>query len=301
MDPKPHKSYEEQLALLEERGMKFQDRSAALKLVKHAGYYTLSGYWYPFRVKQGDGTRGDEFRPGTKFEDIRAFWDFDNRLRAVTLAALQPIETYLRALLAHELGAVDPLVHEKPELLSIDKGIDYNRWLSILKREIRKSREEYIRHHRETRNGIIPIWVATGVLDWGGLSHLYSISPYKVREKISTEFLLSTAQLKSWLRSLNIVRNVCAHHSRFFNRHYSVTPKLPASNPTFEELRSDTDATFLMLTLVQHLGQATLGFNRRLVPAVLQTFPKGRGLDLGAMGAPTNWEKLPLWCSTEPR
>lgn len=48
MIPKPHKSYEEQLELLEGRGMLVDNTSAALNLLKHASYYTLSGYWYPF-------------------------------------------------------------------------------------------------------------------------------------------------------------------------------------------------------------------------------------------------------------
>lgn len=229
--------------------------------------------------------------------DVAAYWDFDNKLRGVTLVALQPIEIYLRALLSHELGAIDPLIHEKADLLSIDKGIDYKRWLAKLRREIRASREEYIRHHRDTRNGVIPIWVAAGVLDWGGLSNLFSISPLAVRDRVAETFGLSPAQLKSWLRSLNVVRNVCAHHSRFFNRHYSLTPKLPGLkvNRSLDAVRPATDHTFSMLTLVLHLGEATMSFNEKLIPAVLKTFPDRQGLNLGSIGAPSDWEQIPLW------
>lgn len=297
MDPKPHKTYEEQLQLLESRCMIIDDRPAALDLLKHASYYALSGYWHPFRETLSDGSRGNEFRPGTKFSDVAAYWNFDSTLRAVTFVSLQPIETYLRALLSHELGAIDPLIHEKVELLSIDKGVDYNKWRGKLGKEIRASREEYIRHHRETRNGIIPIWVAAGVLDWGGLSILFSMAPYEVREKVAETFSLSPAQLKSWLRALNVVRNVCAHHSRFFNRHYSLTPKLPEAkaNESLDSIRSSSDRTFSMLTLVLQLGEVTMGFNRRLIPSVLTTFPNNRGLDMRSMGAPNGWNQIPLW------
>lgn len=71
MIPKPHKSYEEQLELLEGRGMLVDNTSAALNLLKHASYYTLSGYWYPFRERLPDGSRGDNFRSGTKLTDFQ--------------------------------------------------------------------------------------------------------------------------------------------------------------------------------------------------------------------------------------
>lgn len=126
MIPKPHKSYEEQLELLEGRGMLVDNTSAALNLLKHASYYTLSGYWYPFRERLPDGSRGDNFRSGTKLTDVAAYWDFDNKLRGVTLVALQPIEIYLRALLSHELGAIDPLIHEKPIYFRLTKVLTIN-------------------------------------------------------------------------------------------------------------------------------------------------------------------------------
>lgn len=297
MEPKPHKTYEEQLALMQERGMVVEDNAAALALLERVGYYALSGYSFPFRLKNLDGSRSSRFRPETKLSQVQSLWEFDNRLRAATFAAIQPVETYLRALLAYELGAEDPLIHQRPDLLMIDKGVSYNRWLKKLEDQIKDSREEFIVHHRETRAGVIPIWVATEVLDWGGLSYLYSFSPLKVRTNIASKFDLSAPQLKSWLRALNIVRNVCAHHSRFFNRYYSLTPKLPAPNrdESLDAVRRLQGATFSMLTLVQYLGSRTLGFNSRVLPVTVHSFPELSGMNLGALGAPEEWEKLPLW------
>lgn len=34
----------------------------------------------------------------------------------------------------------------------------------------------------------------------------------------------------TWLRSLNYLRNVCAHHSRLWNRNIVDQPKLPSAN-----------------------------------------------------------------------
>ena len=153
------------------------------------------------------------FAPATSLTQVEAIWEFDNRLRAAAFGPLQHVETYLRALLGYHLGEVDPMIHRKPELLSMDRASDYPLWIAKLDRLVRDSREEFIVHHREKRNSIVPIWVAVDVLDWGGLSYLYSFAPLGVRDNVAQAFGLNAAQLKSWVRALNVVRNVCAHHS----------------------------------------------------------------------------------------
>lgn len=297
VDPKPFKTYEMQLALVKERGMTVEDDAAALSLLARAGYYTLSGYWHSLRLKRSDGSRTDRFRDGATFGDVGLLWEFDNRLRASTFAALQPIEMSLRAQLGYRLGEVDPLVHLRAEDLSIDDGSDYRRWLEKLEQNVRDSREEFIVHHRRARGGVIPIWVAVDVLDWGGLSYLYSFTPPAVREAIAAMFGLTAPQLKSWLRALNVVRNVCAHHSRFFNRYYSLTLKLPApgADRSLDEIRSVTNSTFAMLTAIQHLIAHTPGAKGRILCAAMRSFPRQNAMNLGALGAPDDWEAIELW------
>ena len=51
--PKPWKSYSEQLALLQSRGMTVNDTDRALDYLERIGYYRLSGYWFAFRERSG--------------------------------------------------------------------------------------------------------------------------------------------------------------------------------------------------------------------------------------------------------
>ena len=297
MEPKPHKTYREQVALLVDRGMLIDDEDTAIALLRRVGYYTLSGYSYPFRFKDSTGVRTGRFRPGTSLTQVEAIWEFDNRLRAAAFGPLQHVETYLRALLGYHLGEVNPMIHRKPEMLSMDRASDYPLWIAKLDRQVRDSREEFIVHHREKRNSIVPIWVAVDVLDWGGLSYLYSFAPLGVRDGVAQTFGLNAAQLKSWVRALNFVRNVCAHHSRPYNRYYSLTPKLPRRGlyPALDAIVPAKDSTFAMLTLLQHLALNTLGANTRLLPSVLRTFPAHSGMELTSMGAPAEWASSSLW------
>ena len=45
---KPALSLQDQLALLESRGLDIEDQDEALELLQHNNYYRLEGYWYPF-------------------------------------------------------------------------------------------------------------------------------------------------------------------------------------------------------------------------------------------------------------
>ena len=70
---KPHLSVNDQIALLEQRGMAIGDRVVAAACLERFGYYRLSGYWYPMRQSrmlagpQGAMTEVlDDFRPGSE-------------------------------------------------------------------------------------------------------------------------------------------------------------------------------------------------------------------------------------------
>lgn len=303
-DVKAYKSYADQVQILEDRGMDMGDRESAAEILKRLNYYRLSGYWYPFRKLSG-GKRLDEFFPGTRFCDVVKLYEFDARLRAATFAALAPIELAVRALIGHELGRIDPCIHHMPSLLGPQArvGDKYSKWLDRYQREVEHSREEFVRHHVERYESRLPVWVAVEVLDWGSLTQLYSFAPRRTQDVVAKTCHLSAPQLGSWLKALNLVRNVCAHHGRFFNRVHAITPKLPPPSgqerADLDAVRTSWDRTFGQLTLIQYLmGKLEVG-NPRLLPAVLKSFPGNRVVPVTHTGAPANWERDcgPLWRS----
>ena len=119
--PQPSKTFKthgEQIALLRCRGMQINDVAYARRVLERVNYYRFSGYWYPFRQLDSDGRhRLDVFVDGTNFTDVAALYDFDERLRSAVFDCLTPVELALKAMLGHELGRLDPLVHLRPALL----------------------------------------------------------------------------------------------------------------------------------------------------------------------------------------
>jgi abortive infection bacteriophage resistance protein len=298
-DVKEFKTYEQQLCLLADRGMDMGDENHAAETLRRVNYYRLSGYWYPFRKKDSTG-RQDEFYPGTRFEDVVALYDFDARLRVAAFAALIPLELAIRALLAHELGCIDPCAHLDVSLLGATarSGDNYRRWFARYNDELTNSREDFVAHHNTKYGGVLPVWAAVELLDWGSLTHLYGFSPRNVQEAVASSCGLRGPQLLSWLKALNLVRNTCAHHGRLFNKVHTITPKLPrvGIHKELDEISVDWSRTFGQLSLIQFLSQQLGTGNIRMLPTVLKTYPSVRFVPISHIGVPDGWRtEIQLW------
>lgn len=295
---KDFRGYAEQVALLEARGMDVGDREHAADQLRKVSYYRMSGYWYSFRqFGSSRRARRDEFFPGTTLADVVKLYSFDANLRAATFSALAPVELRVRALLGHGLGALDEVAHLRPERLHARarQGKSYKFWLENYEKRLDESREDFVEHHRDKYGGVLPVWAAVEVLDWGGLVRLFGFSPRKVQDDVAAAFGLRAPQLESWLKSLNIVRNVCAHHGRLFNRAFALMPKLPPvdRNPELDIPDAFT-RTFGQLTMIQFLARAS-GERTTLLPAVMRSYPNVTRVPVTHMSAPRDWARLELW------
>ena len=300
-DIKEFKTYNEQVDILVRRGMDIEDRDEAVFLLQQVSYYRLSGYCYPFREFK-NSSRADTFFPGTRLRDVVDLYRFDSRLRTATFTALTPIELAIRAHLGHELGRLDPLIHLDPYKLGIKvrtlKEKKYNGWRRRYEHELKSSREDFVNHHKQKYGGNLPVWAATEIMDWGSLTYLYELSPRSVQNTISSQCGLNAPQLRSWLKALNIVRNICAQHGRLFNRVHAISPKLPAqgTHTDLDCINTDWKRTFGQLTLVQLLLDRLNVVNKKLLPTVVQSFPEVQIVPISHIGAPDNWQTASrLW------
>ena len=85
-------SFDEQAALLAERGLRIRDPEAAKRLLKQVGYYRLSEY---LRYWQRDPERGDKtFVDGASFETVRGVYAGETMLADVAIAALRRLSWF---------------------------------------------------------------------------------------------------------------------------------------------------------------------------------------------------------------
>ncbi len=322
---KPWMSYPEQLERLTSRGMAVTNEAAALDYLERIGYYRLSGYWFPFRERVEYCPLGlepmpqkkirieriplDSFKPGTTFQNAVELYVFDKKLRLLALDALERIEIALRVDLSHGLGRHDAFAYLQSELFH-DKfsrerdnrtGLTrHQNWLSKHDALINRSNEDFIRHNK-TKYGLpLAIWVACEVWDFGTLSVLYSGLQEADQDAISRQYGVSNGRVfATWLRSLNYLRNVCAHHSRLWNRNIIDQPRLPTvtevpSLAPFHQSAHRRARTFLLLCITHHLMNAInpeSSWGKRLKDHLL-SFPdlSHLGLSLDAMGVDEGWQ-----------
>lgn len=299
---KQFKTYAEQVDLLRKRGLQIGDRAWAENFLQRFNYYRLSGYWYPLlKFNPQDGVATENFVDGASLELVAALYEFDERLRHGIFRELDRVEMAVRAVLGYELGRIDPLIHLVPEHLGPqarqrrqDRRSRYDVWREKYDSALRGSKEDFVGHHRRKYQGEMPIWAAVEIMDWGMLSHLYGMSPGPARNRMAERCGLSAPQLESWLKSLNVLRNLAAHHARMFNRVYDIKPKLN-DDVRLIPVAGAMNKVFGQLSLIQYLHRQ-LGLSRaEYLPSLMATYPVNALVPLSRTGAPAQWEELALW------
>jgi abortive infection bacteriophage resistance protein len=244
---KPYLTVDDQIALLRSRGMGITDDAAAAACLGRIGYYRLSGYWYSARkshldidplsgaiVRHPASGRPqvvveDDFRSGTTFQQVMDLYVFDKRLRLLFLDAIERIEVALRVDIALLIGLRDPWAHRDPSQLhgNFTKKInplhgetDHKKWLERLDQTFERSKDEFVKHFKRKYVGEEPpIWIAIELWDFGMLSVFLSGMQVHDKETLAAKYGIQRhALLTSWVRNLNNVRNMCAHHGRLWNR-----------------------------------------------------------------------------------
>ncbi|MFC0820961.1 Abi family protein [Moraxella marmotae] len=214
----------DQLDLLKKRGLVIDDDGRALHYLQSLGYYRLSGYIYPFRQVQ-NGQKVSKLIDDTNFNTILQLYLFDKGLRILAFDALERIEMAIRTDIAHTLGKHHPDAHEMPEYL--DKKFTtkapnqtkskHDIWREKYQKLLQSNaKQDFIKHHLDNYQ-YLPIWAAREILDFGALSHLYGGLKYKDRQKIAQKYHTTANMLGKWLKSLNFIRNIVAHHGRLWN------------------------------------------------------------------------------------
>src|SRR5262249_4557265 len=115
--------------------------------------------------------------------------------------------------------------------------------------------------------------------------------------KVVKSFNAHKAFLPSWIHSLSYVRNICAHHSRLWNRTLAVKPRLPDPVPWFPYRIPNNSHVYCVLVIVHSLLRtiAPLDPWTTRVISLCDEFP---GVPLRSCGMPDGWRELSPWSSS---
>jgi abortive infection bacteriophage resistance protein len=318
---KPHLTFKDQLEQLKCRGLEVTDDIAAVNYLRRVGYYRLSGYLYPFRKQvhrpnnPSSPKREDGFVPETKFLDAVNLYIFDKKLRLLILDAIERIEVAIRVDIAYLLGAKNTFAQTVPDLLhgNFTKKINpktgktkYQDWLFKEEQLVNRSKEDFVQHYKNKYGLPLPIWVSIELWDFGLLSMFYHGMAVNDKDNIAIKYGISEWQvMESWLRCLNYIRNIVAHHSRLWNKNLIDQPKPPKQGeiPLFDHMVGKKNATsrvYVALCIIIHFMQYICPKSKwkDRLRALINQFPDTPFTKIGDMGFPEEWEQQMFYTKT---
>jgi len=301
---KPALTVAAQAERLAQRGLQFDDDARVRHYLTHIGYYRLSAYWLPFELPSTDGqSRNHRFRPGTTFDQVLSLYTFDRQLRLLVMEAMERIETAVRSHWSNALATrYGPHAHMNANLFKSpwQHAVDIARISS----ELQSSNETFVAHYRRQYNEpfLPPIWAVAETLSFGALSRWFAATKdTSAKREVARGLGMPTIEvLEGVLQALTIVRNVCAHHGRLWNR--SFVKQLPLMKRLREQMKITRTSGQLqparhvynyLLVMAYLMSRINPGssWKTRLMRLLAGT-DKAR---LAAMGFPSDWEQKPVW------
>jgi abortive infection bacteriophage resistance protein len=324
---KPALSVDGQLALLRQRGLKVRDEARATRYLEVISFFRLSPYMRPF---QDTNCENHTFHPGSEFKQIVNLYAFDRELRLFVMDALERVEVATRAAINNHMAVqynnshwfmdqqvFNHLYQHRKLLNELKKKLDdekrnLSREAAFIERKTadetlkqqkieHRARDNYFRFYAHCYNdpALPPGWAIVETLSLGALSRLFGgLKKDNDRKKIAKQFDIPHEILESWLHTLTFVRNLCAHHSRLWNRELPIPPKLPKSWQLPPRLVPSqvqpVRRVYVVLLMLSHLMEQVSPDSewRIRFRKLLKDHPE---TNLTMMGFPSDWEQHPLW------
>ena len=224
MADKGFKTVEEQLDILRSRGLTINDEAQARDFLLCNNYYRISGYSLTLR-------KNDVFSKSATFQNIIDIYHFDHELRHILLQYLEVIEVQMKSIYAYEFTKVHGPIGYLDETFFTNRT-KHQEIISKANQQKtqRLPHEAYLKHFVNDLQQDIPLWAYVDLLTISDISFLYSISEQPIKDSIARAFGLTMNKgatiLGNYMHSMTIIRNLCAHGSRIYNRLFEQKPSL---------------------------------------------------------------------------
>ena len=227
MADKDFKTLDEQLSILKSRGLQIPDEIAAKDFLLRNNYYRISGYSLTLRDH-------DVFFKSATFQNIIDIYMFDHELRHILMKYIEIIEVTIKSIYAYEFtsvhgatGYLEPSFFTRPP----KHPNRYEDTLAKVEKQkvTRLPHEAYLKHFVNELHQPVPLWAYIDLFTISDISFFYSISEPNIKKAVADSMGITVqgpVLLEQFMHSLTIIRNLCAHGSRLFNRLFEQKPRL---------------------------------------------------------------------------
>lgn len=235
--PKDYLTVEELIEKLRKNGMQINSEVNVKIALTNIGYYQLKGYSSQFI----DPSTG-KYEDGTTLDVVLRIYHFDFELSRLLFSYTSQIEVSLKARLVNSFQITqDALVLNDPSLFNNKKV--YWKNLGKIALQINQSCDAFVEHNFTNYEGAIPIWAIVEVMSFGTLSKIIKnlktgnntifsgmLEYYKFQNRSGNFGKPSKNMFASWIQSVTILRNICAHNGRIYNRSINIQPQIIRSD-----------------------------------------------------------------------
>jgi abortive infection bacteriophage resistance protein len=283
---KPPLSYKQQINLLRDRKLIISDDCFAETVLSHVNYYRFSAYSLGLR-------KDDIFKENTTFEHIHQLYQFDVNFRYMVLQLIEVIEITMRTKISYHFAFKYDCLAYLENTNFEDKDF-HAKFLEDFEREKHRQRNAaFVKHHNEQYNGKMPVWVASELFSFGMLSQFYSNMKDEDKKEIAaslddgvSSYPISPEYLKSWLRCLVDLRNICAHYGRIYNRNLTGYPKLYKEHSIIRK-----DRVFAVLLVIKRLLYDKSKWETFVIH-LMALLEKYEAVNLSYIGFPDKWDEI---------
>jgi abortive infection bacteriophage resistance protein len=289
-------SIKAQIDLLKNRGLIINNYEEADRYLRTVGYFRLTEFMAHLQSKDGH----HKFVEGTEFDDVILIYQFDKKLRYLISEYIEIIEVAMRSLISNEFAYSHGFFWYTDRNLYADQNV-HVLITNQVKESFSRASESYLKRFQERYPSecFPPSTMAMEILTLGKLSKLYSGLKNNIeKQNVASSFNTASHLLSSWIGYVTIIRNICAHHSRLWNR------KVPAGRfliPTREKYRfkgsvpSDFNTTvYGIVSVMSRLLEAINPENTFIqkIHMLVDAYPQ---IKIGDMGFPGDWKENPAW------
>lgn len=281
---KPALDIDKQIELLKSRRLVVDNLDFAKSILSNITYYRLSAYMKYYQVE-------DVFKPDTRFEDVVNLYNFDKDLKSIIFENIRIIEISLRTKICIHMCS-NYGSHWFYDINNYKSKRDYDKTLEILENEKGLKKDTFIKYYFEkySEPNLPPFWMISEVLSMGDLSKILNGLNFKDVKQIAnslTPDYYTSPVLTNWIHVLATIRNICAHHSRLWNRQLKIKFAEPQKIQQWTEnnVRNDNvyAVCFVISLLLKH--NPYNNFEQQLK----ELFSKYPQVDLTKMGFPKNY------------
>lgn len=306
MSNKEFKNLEEQIVIMEYKGMTISDKEYAKEILLRENYFFLNGYRHLFLKSQSD----KKFIPGTTFEELYSLFKFDREFRNIIFKNVLVIENNIKSIISYQLSkkyGYKESEYLKPRNFTSapEKSRQVQDLIKKMKRQVRVNAPQHsATSHYVNNYGYIPLWILVKVLSFGIVGELYAILKKEDQNQIADLYNLKVDTLTVYLPILSNYRNLCAHEDIVFeNRTQRVIDDtiyhvlLGIDKMDGEYIYGKNDIFALIIIIKQMLTENE--FKNMMLEIEhcienlkynLNTIPIEKVLD--RMGFPENWQQL---------